>query len=376
MNQNINDDIIINIYVTNKKRINSNLIRHIDDAKYKLYKEYLLNRYDDIDLNNFTYKEIIWRIYLGQEKRNRCPICNNYTPYNYSKLILKEQSVYRKYCCSSCAAKSNERNIKYKETNISKYGVPYVLLTEKVHRRAILNAQSDEAKEKRKRTCLEKYGVSTNLNTKEAKEKSIKSLRDVKTKEKIKRTCLKKYGVEYVLQSNIIKEKAKQTCLKRFGVDNYFKTRKNIEYTHSEPILLKIYETKCKNHTFNTSKQEERCYNILVNKFGVDDVVRQYKSDLYPFHCDFYIKNKDMYIECNFHWTHGGHKFDPNNQDDVDKLNKLKEKYERSNHKMYGGGIKTWTERDPKKFEYANKNNLNYLAFYNEKDFINYFSET
>lgn len=375
MNQNINDDIIINMYVTDKKRINSNLVRHIDDVKYKPYKDYLLNRYDDIDLNNFTYKEIIWRIYLRQEKRNRCPICNNYTPYCYTK-SLGEQSVYKKYCCSSCSAKSNKRNIKYKETNISKYGVPYVLLTEEVHSRAILNAQSDEAKEKRKRTCIEKYGVSTNLNIKEIREKTIKSLRDVKTIEKRKRTCIEKYGVEYVLQSNIVKEKSKQTCLKRFGVYNYFKTRKNIEYTHSEPIIEKINATKRKNHTFNTSKPEERCYNILLNKFGINDVVRQYKSDLYPFHCDFYIKNKDMYIECNFHWTHGGHKFNPNNKDDIDKLNKLKEKYERSNHKMYGGGIKTWTERDPKKFEYAKKNNLNYLMFYNEKDFIDYFSET
>lgn len=376
MNQNINDDIIINMYVTDKKRINSNLVRHIDNAKYKLYKEYLDNRYNDIDLNNFTYKEIIWRIYLKQEKRNRCPICNNYTPYNYHKLIFKEQSVYRKYCCSSCAAKSTERNIKYKETNISKYGVSNVLLKDEVHKKAIINAQSDESKEKRKRTCLEKYGVSTNLNIKEIREKSIKSLRNVKTIEKRKRTCIEKYGCPNPINNEQVKEKAKQTCLKRFGVDNYFKTRKNIEYTHSEPILLKIYETKRKNHTFNTSKPEERCYDILVNKFGVDDVIRQYKSDLYPFHCDFYVKNKDIYIECNFHWTHGGHKFDTNNKDDIDKLNKLKEKYERSNHKMYGGGIKTWTERDPKKFEYANKNNLNYLTFYNEKDFINYFSET
>ena len=81
-----------------------------------------------------------------------------------------------------------------------------------------------------------------------------------------------------------------------------------------------------------------------------------------------------MYIECNYHWTHGGHRFDPNNQDDIDKLNKWKEKYESSNHQMCGGGIKTWTIRDTKKFEYTNKNNLNYLVFYNEKDFIYYFS--
>ncbi len=372
MNQNINDDIIINMYVTDKKRINSNLVRHIDDAKYKLYKEYLLNRYDDIDLNNFTYKEIIWRIYLGQEKRNRCPICNNYTPYCYTK-SLGEQSVYRKYCCSSCAAKSKERNIKYKETNISKYGVPYVLLTEEVHNRAILNAQSDEAKEKRKRTCIEKYGVSTNLNIKEIREKSIKSLRDIKTKEKIKRTCIEKYGVKCVLQSNIVKEKLKQTCLKRFGVDNYFKTRKNIEYTHSEPIIAKINATKRKNNTFNTSKSEDKCYNILIEKYNKEDVIRQYKSDLYPFQCDFYIKSIDTYIECNFHWTHGGHLFDCNNKDDINKLEQLNEKAKTS--KFYKNAIKVWTERDVNKHNVANKNNLNYLAFYNEKDFIDYFSE-
>lgn len=131
MNQNINDDIIINMYITDKKRVNSNLVRNINNVKYK---EYLDNRYNDIDLNNFTYKEIIWRIYLGQEKRNRCPICNNYTPYRYTK-SLNEQSVYRKYCCSLCSAKSNERNIKYKETNMSKYGVSNVLLKDEVHKK-------------------------------------------------------------------------------------------------------------------------------------------------------------------------------------------------------------------------------------------------
>ena len=82
-----------------------------------------------------------------------------------------------------------------------------------------------------------------------------------------------------------------------------------------------------------------------------------------------------MYIECNFHWTHGGHKFDPDNKDDINTLNKWKEKYESSNHQMLGGGIKTCTERDPKKFEYAKKNNLNYLVFYNETEFKDYFNQ-
>ena len=42
---------------------------------------------------------------------------------------------------------------------------------------------------------------------------------------------------------------------------------------------------------------------------------------------------------------------------------------------MCGGGIKTWTIHDPKKFEYANKNNLNYLTFYTEKEFKDYFNQ-
>lgn len=54
MNQNINDDIIINMYITDKKRVNSNLVRNINNVKYKAYKEYLDNRYNDIDLNRFV----------------------------------------------------------------------------------------------------------------------------------------------------------------------------------------------------------------------------------------------------------------------------------------------------------------------------------
>lgn len=63
------------------------------------------------------------------------------------------------------------------------------------------------------------------------------------------------------------------------------------------------------------------------NKYGIENVKRQYKSELYPFACDFYIQNLDLYIECNFHWTHGGHKFDKNNENDIKQLNEFLEWY-------------------------------------------------
>lgn len=62
-------------------------------------------------------------------------------------------------------------------------------------------------------------------------------------------------------------------------------------------------------------------YIELCNLFGVDDVERSYdKDERYPFSCDFYIKSKDLFIELNFHWSHGGRPFNENDQACLDKL--------------------------------------------------------
>ena len=68
-----------------------------------------------------------------------------------------------------------------------------------------------------------------------------------------------------------------------------------------------------------------------------------------------------MYIECNYHWTHGGHPFNPNNQEDVQKLNKWKLK----NSKFYDQAIYVWTILDIKKRNIAIKNKLNYIEIWN-----------
>ena len=78
----------------------------------------------------------------------------------------------------------------------------------------------------------------------------------------------------------------------------------------------KEYATKKKNNSFSTSKPEDRVYAFLCKRFNVDDVIRQFKSEKYPFNCDFYIKSLDFYIECNFSWTHGGHFFDESSKED------------------------------------------------------------
>ena len=121
-----------------------------------------------------------------------------------------------------------------------------------------------------------------------------------------------------------------------------------------------MYETRKKNKSFNTSKIEKDI-EIYLNNNNIK-YIRQYKSDLYPFNCDFYLFDYDLYIEIQGTWTHGKHPFDQYNVDDLKTLNIWKEKSKKSNY--YKTAIKVWTQSDVDKREVARKNNLNYLEIY------------
>lgn len=134
-------------------------------------------------------------------------------------------------------------------------------------------------------------------------------------------------------------------------------------------ILAKQYETKKRNKSFNSSKSEDRYYIHLIDIYGEDDVVRQYRDDRYPYACDFYVKSKDLFIELNFNWTHGGHPFDSQNEADIKKLAIWEEKAAKS--EFYKNAIYTWTELDVKKQLVAKENKLNYIVYYSEEDAYN-----
>ena len=346
------------------KEIDNSIIEYINNYKntYKIFRPtrvlsneqilYIKNRYTDTS----DLKENIYRLLNNIDVIPLCPVCKK------EKRKWNGGS-YNKYCSKKCSALENSafKDVeKIRNAIYNKYGVYNVLSLKETH-------------EKAKRTKLLRYGDENYSN-----------------KEKFVATCLKKYGCKYPAQNKEIRQKQKETSFSRYGgyfnkeqVSKAIQEKYGVKWfvysdklkakANTKEALEKQFNTKKKNHTFNNSNVEERCYDILVNKFGVDDVVRQYKSDLYPFHCDFYIKSINTYIECNFHWTHGQHLFDCNNKDDIDKLNKWKEKAKTSN--FYINAIKTWTERDTKKFEYTKKNNLNYLVFYNEKEFKDYFNQ-
>ena len=117
--------------------------------------------------------------------------------------------------------------------------------------------------------------------------------------------------------------------------------------------------------TFNSSVVEDRIFELLIDKFG--EVIRQYRDERYPFNCDFYIPSKDLFIELNAHWTHGGMPYDPNNEVCKEQLRRWEEKSK--NSKYYKNAIYAWTNLDVRKQKCAKENELNYKVIYNIKNF-------
>lgn len=154
--------------------------------------------------------------------------------------------------------------------------------------------------------------------------------------------------------------KREKTCMEKYGV----KSTLQLKFVQEQ-----IYKTKQHNKTYSKSKQEDETYFKLISLFGISDIIRQYKSEQYPFACDFYIKSIDTYIECNYHWTHGTHPFDINNKEDKLEYEKLL----KGNDRKYSATLGVWCNSDVKKLEYAKKNKLNYLMFYSPKEFNDWY---
>ena len=175
------------------------------------------------------------------------------------------------------------------------------------------------------------------------------------------RECWKKCCKDLLIGKNV------GTFEERFGEKraNEIKNKISIAMS-SDTSKQKMYETKRKNKTFTTSKPEDIVYKCLSSRFK--GVIRNYKTELYPFLCDFYIPELNLYIEYQGHWTHGKHPFENTRED-----NKVIRKWKDKNTKFYKNAIEVWTVRDIKKRNTAKNNNLNWLEFFTLSEFNEWF---
>lgn len=78
-------------------------------------------------------------------------------------------------------------------------------------------------------------------------------------------------------------------------------TLKNRTNEQLQIQLTKAWLTKKLNNTTNTSKVEEQFYKELLKENTNKTIYRNYKCDRYPYYCDFYIVEDDLFIELNAH---------------------------------------------------------------------------
>ena len=124
-------------------------------------------------------------------------------------------------------------------------------------------------------------------------------------------------------------------------------------------LTKKRVDTMRRNNTINSSKLEDAVYDYISEKYP--DTIRQYRDARYPFCCDFYIPSKDLFIELNAHWTHGGRPYEDN---DIcnEQLELWKSRAKKSAY--YKQAIYVWTDLDVRKRLCYEKNNLNHLIIY------------
>lgn len=223
----------------------------------------------------------------------------------------------------------------------------------------------------REKTNLIKYGTKTPLTNKECIKKSEK-------------TSLLKYGVIKAAHAPMIRAIAgkhtKESRIRNHTTNKELMASQSIYkdgLTRKEYFLKTRRKTLSINHkTGKMTKDEALIYKLLQAKYN--QTLYQYMSDEYPFLCDFYIPELNLYIEYQGYWSHGkSHTkifgpYDKNNEEHQKLLNTWKDKIKTENS-SYIEAINTWTIRDPLKREVAKKNNLNWIEFWNIEEFINWY---
>ena len=159
-------------------------------------------------------------------------------------------------------------------------------------------------------------------------------------------------------QLNTWKNKTQEEINKmiKIGIDTKLKKYGNPRFNNRK----KSDETKHKNGTFGKSVIEKKIIDWLNDNHIIFKY--QYNTPEYPFNCDFYLPFYDLRIEIQGYFSHNTHPFNPNNKDDINKLNEWKSLSK--NKPQYNSAIKIWTIIDPLKRKTAKDNNLNYLEIF------------
>lgn len=316
-----------------------------DIIRYQV--EYIRARYSVDDIKN-AYREISEK-YENLEHASHCKkiVCLGCGFGNHAKVFRKllgddEFNALR----NECWKKKQVATVQFR------YGVDNVF-DKKTFDQFVSADSVFKAREKRTNTMLERYGVAEPLMDESLAKQAI---------DKMHATCLEKYGTENPMQLQEVSSRSvagrQATMIERYGSANSAQV---------DSIRDKMWESRKRNGHLSSSLPEETLYEMLVEKFGEEDVFRNVLvDDRYPWHVDFYIKSRDLFIELNGDKCHGNHWFDCKSEHDCQVRDAWMDNYIKSGGKKrrYKKYVDTWCYTDTKKRNAAAAANLNYLVFW------------
>lgn len=361
------------MYCSTKCAMSDSVIREKVSQKTKAATEQIKQR-------NLDKYGVEWTTQLDSQKEKSKQTClekyGTEHPMRSKEIQQKRNKSTLDHLGVEFATQSKEIQKKIKETNIEKYGVDCPLQQETVRQSAISNAWNDGARQKRIKTTNDLYGVNTNLQRPEVK--ALAQTDDAKKKRtlSIRETILKKYGVTCAYNIPEIQAKAhsdavnqkrtlstRETLLKKYNVTCGYNIpeiqAKAIKNSHTKEANDKRVETLNNNGGISSSEQLfielAKLYNMTVDS--------QHYDSKYPYSCDFYIPEKDLYVELHVFWTHNDH-FYTGSKEDLDIVTYWKSK----NNSFYNNAIYAWTDLDVRKRQIAKENNLNYVVLWSDID--------
>lgn len=235
-----------------------------------------------------------------------------------------------------------------RQTNLARYGVEHIsqLPANRDRQSELMTRTFTERGRKARATTLKRYGV---LYAAQRQERRMALAAFMRTN-----------GVEFAARSRV-------TSLARYGVASHAQTEQR-RMSQSLRMLdpehqKRITAAKHANNSFRTSAAEEALYVALVRHFGEHDVLREHVDPRYPYRCDFFIPSRDLFVELNGMWTHGGHWFD---QTDLRDLQVIRN-WQARNTAYCMAAVTEWCQRDKTKRDAAGAAELNYVTFWDSQ---------
>lgn len=253
-----------------------------------------------------------------------------------------------------------------RQTMLSKYGVENIMQTElgKTHLKQSIQdkygvdniMQHPDTVKRAQKTNQERYGATSYLGSNEGRKRILA-------------TNLERYGAENFMQSEArydvlpeMRQKAIRTQQERYGASHWSQSE---AFRNAYPVMkAKEYATKEKHQSFQTSECELELQRRLEDVFGKENVKTQYRSEQYPYLCDFYIVSREMYIELNAHWSHYYRPFLVDEAESDAYYQSLLQTKETKSSKQI---LDVWTKRDVEKRMCAKEHHLNYLVFWDDR---------